>query len=170
MDRVEKSSLLKNIEKEHQTTFEVRLHHITSLYYTMCLTPEEQARTPMFNDANTYGEDFARKMEEFYRNVLQQPDLTKIEIVGSLDEVCAGCPIVNDSCRLEDRQDDYQVPKLLGLNVGDSITIGELKEKLIELYPRHKAPWKDEEWSARLTTHPHLAKYTKDNFWLYKKS
>lgn len=154
-------------ETETQPFVHLRLHHLTSLYYTFCLTPEEQARTPMFNDANVYGERFARATQAFYQNTLNLPDAFRIRIVGSLDEVCIGCPKENDFCRLEDKQDDYEVPRLLGIDVEDVITLGELKEKMKELYPRHDASWKDRVWEERLAKHPHLAKYTVANYWLY---
>ena len=36
---------------------ELRYHHVTSLYSQLCMSAEEQARTPLFNHEYTYGLD-----------------------------------------------------------------------------------------------------------------
>lgn len=159
----------ESFEKDPTLPINLRLHHITSLYYTLCLTPEEQARTSMFNDAKIYGEEAALRMQEFYESVLRLPDTTQIKIVGSTeDDVCKACPHANENCLGVDNQKDYKIPRSLNINIGDVVTVGELKEKLQQFYLKDDAFWKDEAWTERLKKYPHLAKYTKDNFWLYK--
>jgi len=165
---VEKNST-PDCERNPPCPIELRFHHIISLYYALCLSLEEKARTPMFNHVNVLGELFALRMQKFYKNILDLADEEQIKIVGSLDDICKECTIIDARCYLEDEPSDYAEPVILGIKIGDVITIGDLKRKLQQFYVVHDAYWKEENWRKKLEKHPNLAKYTKENFWLYQR-
>ncbi len=147
----------------------LRYHHISLLYSHLCLTLEERARTPEFNNPNVYGLSQSIAMYHFVENLLQQPDETQIRIVGGLDDICnLPCNHLNPHCYSEDTLEDYTLAKTTGIKPGIVVQLGMLKKKLLNYAATDTNPYKETEWQTRLQKFPHLQEFTLENFWLFK--
>ena len=136
----------------------LRPHHLKTLWTYML---DKQPINPEEMDKEGYGQGFTDAMYSLFDRIIQEP-LTFVEIVPSLDSICANCKRDREKskCYLKD-EDKYfgknatDVMEHIGCRVGETYHAGDLINRiekcLLDASVWFRKGFKKQRWAGELS-------------------